>query len=141
MARPRRERSTSPIGLRVRDKLTLIERIEAGFPYRTLVRLQESLAIPVGEVAEVVRIPVRTLTRRKKEGRLRPEESERVLRIARLIEDATRLHEGDLDQARTWLKTPKRALDGKTPLEMGRTEVGAREVENLLGRLEHGVYP
>lgn len=141
MARPRSEIPASPIGLRVRDKLTLIERIEEGFPYRTLERLQEILAIPAGEVAEVVRIPVRTLTRRKKEGRLRPEESERVLRIARLIEDATRLHEGDLDQARTWLKTPKRALDGKTPLEMGRTEVGAREVENLLGRLEHGVYP
>lgn len=141
MTRPRSEISASPIGLRVRDRLTLIERIEEGFPYRTLERLQESLAIPAGEVAEVVRIPVRTLTRRKKEGRLRPEESERVLRIARLIEDATRLHEGDLDQARTWLKTPKRALDGKTPLEMGRTEVGAREVENLLGRLEHGVYP
>lgn len=141
MARPRSEIPASPIGLRVRDNLTLIERIEEGFPYRTLERLQEILAIPAGEVAEVVRIPVRTLTRRKKEGRLRPEESERVLRIARLIEDATRLHEGDLDQARTWLKTPKRALDGKTPLEMGRTEVGAREVENLLGRLEHGVYP
>lgn len=141
MTRQRSEISASPIGLRVRDKLSLIERIEEGFPYRTLERLQESLAIPAGEVAEVVRIPVRTLTRRKKEGRLRPEESERVLRIARLIEDATRLHEGDLDQARTWLKTPKRALDGKTPLEMGRTEVGAREVENLLGRLEHGVYP
>lgn len=141
MTRQRSEISASPIGLRVRDKLSLIERIEEGFPYRTLERLQESLAIPAGEVAEVVRIPIRTLTRRKKEGRLRPEESERVLRIARLIEDATRLHEGDLDQARTWLKTPKRALDGKTPLEMGRTEVGAREVENLLGRLEHGVYP
>ena len=125
MTRQRSEISASPIGLRVRDKLSLIERIEEGFPYRTLERLQESLAIPAGEVAEVVRIPIRTLTRRKKEGRLRPEESERVLRIARLIEDATRLHEGDLDQARTWLKTPKRALDGKTPLEMGRTEVGA----------------
>jgi putative toxin-antitoxin system antitoxin component (TIGR02293 family) len=140
MTRPRNGISASPIGLRVRDQRKLIDQIEEGFPYRTLERLQESLGISASEAAEVLRIPLRTLTRRKKEGRLRPEESERVLRIARLIEDATRLHEGDLDQARTWLKSSKRALDGKTPLEMARTEIGAREVESLLGRLEHGVY-
>ncbi|MGH7563679.1 MAG: type II RES/Xre toxin-antitoxin system antitoxin [Gemmatimonadota bacterium] len=140
MAKARNEIEASPIGLRVRDKLTLIEKIEAGFPYRTLERLQEALAISGVEIADVVSITPRTLTRRKKEGRLRQEESERVLRVARLVEQATRFHDGDLDQARFWLKSPKRALGGRTPLEMARTEVGAREVERLLGRLEHGVY-
>ncbi|MGH7588108.1 MAG: type II RES/Xre toxin-antitoxin system antitoxin [Gemmatimonadota bacterium] len=140
MAKARNKSQASPIGLRVRDKLSLIERIEEGFPYRTLERLQDALAISGQEIADVVRIPVRTLARRKKEGRLRPEESERVLRISRLVEQATEFHDGDLGNARSWLKSPKRALDGRTPLEMARTEVGAREVERLLGRLEHGVY-
>ncbi len=140
MAKARSGGQASPIGLRVHDKLSLIERIEEGFPYRTLERLQEALAISGQEIADVVRIPARTLARRKKEGRLRPEESERVLRISRLVELATRFHNGDLGHARSWLKSPKRALDGRTPLAMARTEVGAREVERLLGRLEHGVY-
>ncbi|MGH7572872.1 MAG: type II RES/Xre toxin-antitoxin system antitoxin [Gemmatimonadota bacterium] len=140
MAKGRNQIGASPIGLQVRDKLTLIERIEAGFPYHMLERLQAALAISGLEIAEAVSITPRTLTRRKKEGRLRPEESERVLRVARLVEQATRFHDGDLGPARSWLKSPKRALGGRTPLEMARTEVGAREVEMLLGRLEHGVY-
>jgi putative toxin-antitoxin system antitoxin component (TIGR02293 family) len=140
MVKARSRSQASPIGLRIRDKLSLIERIEEGFPYRTLERLQDALAISGQEIADVVRIPIRTLARRKKEGRLRPEESERVLRISRLVEQATEFHDGDLGHARSWLKSPKRALDRRTPLEMARTEVGAREVERLLGRLEHGVY-
>ena len=63
MTRPRNEVSASPIGLRVRDKLKLIDRIGAGFPYRTLERLQEALEISASETAEVVRIPLRTLSR------------------------------------------------------------------------------
>jgi putative toxin-antitoxin system antitoxin component (TIGR02293 family) len=39
-----------------------------------------------------------------------------------------------------WLKSPQKALGGKTPLEYSDTEPGAREVEDLLGRLEHGVF-
>ena len=140
MAKARSKSQASPIGLRVRDKLSLIERIEEGFPYRTVERLQDALAISGQEIADIVRIPIRTLARRKKEGRLRPEESERVLRISRLVDQATGFHDGDLRHARSWLKSPKWALDGRTPLEMARTEVGAREVERLLGRLEHGVY-
>ena len=42
--------------------------------------------------------------------------------------------------ARDWLAKPARALDGETPIEHADTEAGAREVENLIGRLEHGVY-
>lgn len=140
MAKARNESPSSPIGLRVRDKLSLIERIEEGFPYRTVERLQDALAISGQEIADVVRIPIRTLARRKKEDRLRPEESERVLRISRLVEQATEFHDGDRGRARSWLKSPKWALDGRTPLAMARTEIGAREVERLLGRLEHGVY-
>jgi uncharacterized protein (DUF2384 family) len=39
-----------------------------------------------------------------------------------------------------WLRSPNRALGGESPLALSKTEVGAREVENLIGRLEHGVF-
>ena len=44
------------------------------------------------------------------------------------------------ESAAEWLKTPNLSLGDKTPLEYADTEVGAREVENLLGRIDYGVY-
>lgn len=75
-----------------------------------------------------------------KEGRLRSDESERVVRIARLFDRTLQVLGGE-DKARQWLRTPKRALAGQSPLEYADTEPGAEEVTNLLGRLEHGVFP
>ena len=47
---------------------------------------------------------------------------------------------GSLEQARRWFSNPKRALGNKTPMEFCDTELGAEEVTNLLGRIEHGVF-
>jgi putative toxin-antitoxin system antitoxin component (TIGR02293 family) len=46
----------------------------------------------------------------------------------------------DAEAAQQWLKTPARALGFESPLHFAETEAGAREVENLLGRIEHGVF-
>jgi putative toxin-antitoxin system antitoxin component (TIGR02293 family) len=78
------------------------------------------------------------MARRRREGRLLPAESDRLLRAARVWGLALELFEGDADAARRWLAAPSRALGGKPPLEVARTEIGAREVEQLVGRLEHG---
>lgn len=91
-------------------------------------------------LAEVIGIPERTLARRKAAGRLAPEESERLLRISSIFEKAVDLFEGEVASAVNWLSTPKRTLENQSPLQYARTEVGAREVENLIGRLEHGVF-
>lgn len=72
--------------------------------------------------------------------RLSTAESDRLVRLARLFAAAEALHEGNTDAARRWMESPKTALGGVTPLAYARTEVGAREVENLIGRLEHGVF-
>ena len=53
--------------------------------------------------------------------------------------DHCTLFEGDNAAALRWLTAPRKALEGKTPLAYARTELGAREVEDLIGRLEHGV--
>jgi putative toxin-antitoxin system antitoxin component (TIGR02293 family) len=57
-----------------------------------------------------------------------------------MFERAVELFEGDVAGAVRWLASAKRALGGQAPLTYSRTEVGAREVENLIGRLEHGVF-
>jgi putative toxin-antitoxin system antitoxin component (TIGR02293 family) len=49
------------------------------------------------------------------------------------------LFEGDANAARQWLTAPQPALGGSTPGDYAATELGAREVENLIGRLEHGI--
>lgn len=67
---------------------------------------------------------------------MHPDDSDRILRI---FGKAVALFEGDVESARTWLSSPQRALGEAVPLEMPTTEIGAREVEDLIGRIEHGV--
>jgi len=87
---------------------------------------------------EITRIAPTSLSRRKHAGNLAPDESEHVLRLAALLERATQVFEDEA--AADWLRTPNLALGGVTPLALADTELGAREVDDLLGRLEHGVY-
>jgi putative toxin-antitoxin system antitoxin component (TIGR02293 family) len=85
-------------------------------------------------------LPPRTLARRKSSGRLSSDESEKLLRLSAVFEQAVDLFEGDRAGALKWLTTPKKTLENETPLAYSRTELGAREVEELIGRLEHGVF-
>jgi putative toxin-antitoxin system antitoxin component (TIGR02293 family) len=50
------------------------------------------------------------------------------------------LFDGDREEARVWLTSPRQTLNEDSPLEFASTEVGAREVEDLIGRLERGVF-
>jgi len=127
------------LGLEPADNAALVARVEEGFLYWALERLRSNVGLSREALADLVQIKPRTLDRRKG-GRLRPEESDRLLRAARVFGGTIALFEGDADAARTWLSSPQRALGGTVPLEMARTEVGAREVESLVGRLEHGVF-
>jgi putative toxin-antitoxin system antitoxin component (TIGR02293 family) len=61
------------------------------------------------------------------------------VRLSRLVGLALELFEGDLGETRTWLTTPHAAFADQTPLDFATTEIGAREVENVIGRLEHGI--
>jgi putative toxin-antitoxin system antitoxin component (TIGR02293 family) len=96
--------------------------------------------LPWEKIARFVAIPQRTLSRRQSEGKLQPDESDRVWRASAIFDMAVDLFEGDVAAARQWLQAPQSALGGEMPLDFASTEVGAREVENLIGRLEHGVF-
>lgn len=117
----------------------LVRRVGEGFPYEVLENFRESVGLSAGEVADLVQINPRTLSRRKREGRLHADESDRVLRLSRVYGRALGLFGGDLGRARRWLSTPKVALGGETPLDYSRVDVGAQEVVDLIGRIEHGV--
>ena len=120
--------------------MSVVEQLEAGLPFAALGRFQKASGLPLGTLAALLRIPPRTLVRRRAAGRLAPEESERLLRVATVFEQAVALFEGDVAVARGWLTRPKKAFAGETPMHLARTEIGAREVERLIGRLEHGVF-
>ena len=128
------------VGVQVRDTQELIERVERGLAYGAFKRLVELLEVPNSTLTELLQIPSRTLTRRRQAGRLAPDESERLLRISRVLDAAVELSEGDRSRALRWLQSPNRALNGDTPLHMAKTEIGAHEVEDLIGRLEYGVF-
>jgi putative toxin-antitoxin system antitoxin component (TIGR02293 family) len=116
-------------------------KVKAGLPLAEFDALRELLGLSVESLAGKIGISTATLSRRRQSGRpLDASHSDRLLRFARLFRLATRLYDGDDEAARDWLRKPARALDGETPLEHADTEAGAREVESLIGRLEHGVY-
>src|SRR3712207_358579 len=128
------------LGLEPADTTRLVEQVEKGFSYRELEHLQNNLGLSRSDLAELIQVKPRTLDRRKREGHLLPEESDRLLRVSGIFGKALELFEGDPESAREWLSVPRTALGGAVPLDMARTDIGAREVEALAGRLEHGVF-
>src|SRR5258708_5890573 len=131
-----------PSGKMMASKFTaskLIEVLRAGLPVGELHDLQASLDVPMDKLFPILGISKATLHRRKAEGRLNQAESDRVVRFAKLMGNAVEVVESE-QNARQWLTSPQFGLGGAVPLEYAETEVGAREVEDLLGRIEYGVY-
>lgn len=128
------------LGLSSSSTVQMIRQVQKGFPYVALVRFHQRSGLSLGTIAELIALPQRTLMRRKAKGRLRPDESERLLRVSRVFDRAVDLFEQDVAAARRWLTTPSKELDNMPPLNFVRTEIGAREVEDLMSRLEHGVF-
>ena len=114
-------------------------RLEEGLPFPVLEAVRDTLGLSRAEVLSALGITDRTLVRRKKEERLHATESDRLFRLARIASLAVEVLE-DVEKARRWLHKPNRALGGCVPLELVTTEIGARQVEELLLRIDHGVF-
>lgn len=127
------------LGLRSSAPLRVAEQVQAGLGYASFERFRRHALVSAQELAGLVRIPGRTLARRKAVGRLEPDESDRLVRLARVFAQALLLFEGNAEAARRWLATPLAVLGGGAPLVTATTDPGAREVEALIGRLEHGI--
>jgi putative toxin-antitoxin system antitoxin component (TIGR02293 family) len=117
----------------------LIRKIQKGLRFSELETLQNSIGLPFEQLAAKLAISRSTLQRRKAAGRLSPDESDKVIRYSRLVQQAADFF-GDIGKARAWLKHSQYGLGGAVPLDYAKTEAGAREVEDLLGRMKYGVY-
>ena len=114
----------------------LREAIREGFPHEVLGELMRSSGLTLQEMANALDLSSRSLQRRRR-GRLARVESDRLYRMARLLALA-RESLGDGARASRWLRRSNRALGGVAPLAAIDTELGARQVENLLGRIAYG---
>jgi len=117
----------------------MVDRVRDGLPFDEFTALRKKLDLTEDRLGELVGIPKATLHRRKKAGHLERTESDRLVRYGRLFRSAVWALGGEAG-AREWLRTPALAFHDETPLDFADTEVGAREVEALLGRIEHGVF-
>lgn len=125
---------------RLCGKLTQIEAIRRGVKYAAFTQIVDELDLADATVADFVGLTTRTLARRKA-GReaFSPGVSERMLRLSRLYDLATDVFENS-QLARAWLNTPNMVLQNQIPLSLIDTDVGARQVEDALLRIEYGVY-
>jgi len=115
------------------SKLEMAEKIETGLPLVQVQRLRDA-GLTFLEVSELVISP-RTLKHRKsREESLSPEETERALRVSRLLSRAEDVF-GDMEPALIWLRAaPSDKLNGRTPMSMLRTEPGGNLVDRCSGR-------
>ena len=128
------------LGLRVKSREGFIRKIRAGLDVKALEYFSNIIELPDRELAQYADISARTLARRKQEGKLQADESDRVARISMLFDEAVDLFEDDEKRAAHWFRTPKKALGGASPIEYADTEPGVQEVRDLIGRIGHGVF-
>jgi putative toxin-antitoxin system antitoxin component (TIGR02293 family) len=113
--------------------------LRAGLPYSAVEAVASGFQIGMADLVAVLHVPPRTLARRKREKRLHAEESDRLFRLGRiaaLAEDVL----GSREKATRWLHQPNRALGNAVPLRELDTDLGARQVEDVLVRIAHGVH-
>jgi putative toxin-antitoxin system antitoxin component (TIGR02293 family) len=117
----------------------LVGVVQKGLNISELEDLRGALNLPIEKVASKIGMSKATFHRRQQEGKLTRDESDKVVRYARLMGHAVATF-GNEASARQWLSSPQRGLGDAVPLDYAETETGAREVDNLLGRIEYGVY-
>lgn len=115
----------------------LRETVKAGLPYASLEALIGKFGLAREEAAAALHLPPRTIARRKKEQKLQADESDRLLRLARVSALAAATL-GSEEKAIQWLRRPNRALGNRAPLDLIDSDIGTRQVEEVLGRIEHG---
>jgi putative toxin-antitoxin system antitoxin component (TIGR02293 family) len=113
--------------------------VERGLPIATLEEFSTYSGFALKDLLEVV-IPARTLKhRRQRNEPLSMDESDRLVRVARLYELGVKVF-GNPDKARRWLSKPKHRFDGRSPLTMMRTSLGGNGVEEMLYQIDEGVF-
>lgn len=127
------------LGRKVSSPMGMVDALRRGLPYSSLAAVMQALDLSRQEASRVLSLPLRTLDRRKKERRLQADESDRLYRLANIAARAVEVL-GSPHHAALWLRHPNRALGGAVPLELLDTELGAEQVDEILGRIQYGLY-
>jgi putative toxin-antitoxin system antitoxin component (TIGR02293 family) len=117
----------------------LIPVLRHGLPFSALEKTMEAFRLTREEITQILAIPQRTLIRRKQQKRLTADESDRLFRLTRVMAHAEQVFE-DRAKAAEWFHRPNRALKGEVPLYLMDTDIGTTQVDDVLGRIEHGVF-
>lgn len=130
---------TKVLHAEVHSDLDLVAVAMNGISAEAAAVIVESGLLAADELYSLV-IPRRTFDRRREDNRpLTVVEADRLLRAVRVVVRAIEAL-GSADKAKTWLRTANRSLRGLVPISLLETDIGARMVEQTLGRIEHGVY-
>jgi len=111
--------------------------LRQGFSLDVIDRALDAGKISPAELDRLV-LPRKTLSHRRILGSLTPDQSDRLSRVLRMIDEADETF-GDPAKAHTWLRRPNQLLDGEAPLDRLDTDFGTRQVEAILGRIAHGL--
>jgi putative toxin-antitoxin system antitoxin component (TIGR02293 family) len=125
------------LGRTFTNQRDLCQAIREGFPPAVVEELMRASGLTLKELADALDLSPRSLQRRRRGGRLARFESDRLYRLARIVALAQQSL-GDRASAARWLKRSNRALGGSAPVSAIDTELGARQVENILGRVAYG---
>jgi putative toxin-antitoxin system antitoxin component (TIGR02293 family) len=127
----------SVIGREVRPGLELARLVRRGLPVAAAQFMIDTGRLTSAEMDRVV-MPRKTLANRRKLGMLTPDQSDRLVRVARILAAAEETF-GSREKAGLWLRRSTAPLAGERPMDMLDTDEGTREVETLLGRIAHGI--
>jgi putative toxin-antitoxin system antitoxin component (TIGR02293 family) len=127
----------SVIGREVRHGIEMVEIVRQGLPVGAAQHMLDTGRLTLAELNRIV-LPRKTLANRRKVGTLTAGQSDRLLRVARIVGMAEETF-GNPEKAAIWLRRPTSALAGEHPLDLLDTDEGAREVETLLGRIAHDI--
>jgi putative toxin-antitoxin system antitoxin component (TIGR02293 family) len=128
---------TAVIGGEIGPGMDMVNLVRRGLPVGAVQFVLDTGRLTLAELDLVV-LPRKTLANRRKLGTLTPEQSDRLVRVARVLAAAEETF-GNQEKAAIWLRRPTAALDGERPLHLLDTDEGARAVETLLGRIGHGI--
>ena len=126
------------LGTSPKGALDIVDVVRRGLPYKVVEEVASiQLDMSGAELLKQLQLKERTIIRRKQQHHLNAAESERVLRLARVLARATEIL-GRSDGARHLIFEPNGGLGGRTPMSLLDTDVGVDTVLNVLAQIEHG---
>jgi putative toxin-antitoxin system antitoxin component (TIGR02293 family) len=129
---------TKVLRRRTRAPEDMAERVREGLPFAALAAVMDQYGISRDVLCDILHLSRRNFLRRKEQKRLAPDESDRLYRLARVLAHANRVFE-DPDESAVWIQAPNTSLGKQQPLTLLDTDIGVQQVDQALGRIEHGI--